>query len=104
MSEARGGFQYLALRITHGASTAPGIRAEVRNSGNFNLGTENSRNANSPFAVFQIEEFTGLECIKTDDLLNELRNRLTADEIMHRLSHTIPTDTLLAMLRERTES
>ena len=102
------GFQYLSLRIIQGASTQPGIRAEVRTHGQTpapsSIGGPNTRYSSSPFAVFQIAEFTGLECINTDDLLTELRSRLTAEEIMRRLSYTIPTDTLLAMLKERTES
>jgi hypothetical protein len=67
-------FMYLDLRVNKEGK----IRARVRPNGELkarSIGTANARMTDSPFAVFQIEEFEGLEVISDQDLLDELLSR-----------------------------
>jgi hypothetical protein len=92
-------FTYLHLFADEGD-----IYAEVRNSGELtfsSLGGPNSRPSKRPFAVFALEEFTGLSAIPDRQLLDELFRRYTTKEIASRLNLTLSTDELIELLRQR---
>jgi hypothetical protein len=94
-------FQYLHLKVTNSG----GIRAEVHNQGTLpqrqSIGTQNSRNSNGPFQIIQIEEFTGLECIDTADLRDELTKRMTQEKIVQFLAHELTNEQLMEIIRNR---
>lgn len=73
-------FMYLELRhvdrADRGGIFDGGVHVTVKNDGACNwLGGENSRSSNTPFAVYQIAKFDGLECISDDNLWDELESR-----------------------------
>lgn len=67
------------------------------------VGTENSRWSRGPFATFAIDGFQGIDVISTDDLVEELLERMTAQQLMERLAYAFSTDDLMTMLRKRTK-
>lgn len=65
------------------------------------VGSETSRMTHGPFAIFQIDEFTGIENISTDDLIVELRTRVTPHQLMQRLEFSFTDKELLELIAER---
>lgn len=93
-------FMYLHLR----ADKERQIHATVKSQGEMkthHLGTENSRWSSSPFAVFQLESFDGIECIDTDELVAELRRRMTPKQLMQRIEFQFTSEELLEMVAKR---
>lgn len=90
------GFQYLHLS----ANTDGEIYAKVATTGP-SLGSETSRSSKGPFAVFQIESFTGLPQINNEDLLNELLKRFTIPQLMKRLEWQLSNDELMELIDKR---
>ena len=91
-------FMYLHLKTEKDGN----VLAEVKTEGKPpSLGSANSRPSYGPFAVFRIDEFRGLENIDLDDLLAEVRQRLTPAQALTRLAGSIPDDDLVSMIRER---
>jgi len=89
---------YIQLR----KRTNGNIAAEVRTSGYLpGVGSENSRLNTAPFAVFQIDEFLGLENVDTDNLVEELRRRLTPDQIKRRFGYQLTDADLLEEIQTR---
>lgn len=92
-------FMYLMLK-----NTENGIAVTVVNDGVVpsSLGSANSRwSVGRPFAIYAIDSFDGLEAISTKDLLVEIQQRLSPQELRNRLKWEITTEELLEMLRER---
>lgn len=92
-------FMYLHLTADDG-----GVRAEVKNEGELRfrtLGTVNSRFSQGPFAVFQISSFSGLNCIESDDLYEELLRRRGKQYLMNRLEIHLTNEELIRMVTER---
>ncbi len=65
------------------------------------VGAENTRLSRSPFAVFQVDKFVGLENIDTDELVAELQRRMTAAQLMQRIEFQFTSKELLDMVAER---
>jgi hypothetical protein len=102
-------FMYLELSYVEDAEGIldNGVHAVVKNDGAFNwLGSQNSRCSDTPFAVYQISGFDGLECIDDDSLWAELESRqprygtlagrflreATTGELLSELAHRIPEE------------
>lgn len=91
------GFTYLDLYDSDGKITADiSCKSTVRSAG-----TETSRWSKGPFATFALDGFRGLSVIDTGDLVEELLDRHTVQQLMERLRYAFSTDELLAMLKER---
>jgi hypothetical protein len=94
---------YLHLRQRREKAIFGGVIAEVRLEGTVpSLGTENSRGTDSPFAVFQIDEFEGLSAIDSDSFEAEMFQRYSPEQLMAMAGKHLTTDNLIALLRERT--
>lgn len=93
------GFTYLNLYASDGKITADiSCKSTVRS-----VGTETSRWSRGPFATFALDGFSGIEFIDTNDLVEELMQRMTAQQLMERLAYAFSTDELMTMLRKRTK-
>jgi hypothetical protein len=93
------GFMYLALYWEE-----DGISADVIKDGELrfrSLGSENSRIGSRPFSVFQIEHFTGLSNINTNDLEREVIRRIGADGLLERLKAEVSDMDLINELGRR---
>jgi hypothetical protein len=91
-------FTYLKLWADDGK-----ICAEVVNSGHLNfssLGGPNSKTSHQPFAVFEIEKFSGLQAIDADDLLAELLRRMTPEQLAERAGRNIAVEDHMRALAE----
>lgn len=80
------------------------IEAEVKNSGELkfsSLGGPSSQMSDHPFAVFKISEFSGIDCIETDDLYSELIRRCGNSYLLNRLEIDLTNEELVRMLTER---
>ena len=103
VSPVNGGFRYLKLSY----NPEGGINAEVCEDGNLkfvSVGSDTTRMSYGPFAVFQIEEFTGLANIYTEDLISEIRRRLSHERIVAEFMSDVSADDILAQIRRRMSS
>ena len=99
-------FMYLHLTWGEKRQLAPGtlyegVYAKVTNDGAIKtVGTENSR-WGSPFAVFQLNGFEGLDYIGSEYLWAELEGRTTWKEIKNKVINELSNEELSAILAER---
>ncbi len=95
-------FMYLHLYTSPNRSG--NVVAKVRNTGYLGKpDIENSQSSSSttPFAVFRIEEFTGLSCIDIDDIIAEIKNRLSTKQILRKLDMDLTNEDIIEILQER---
>jgi hypothetical protein len=80
------------------------ISVEVKNHGALqfsSLGTSSSQRTDHPFAVFKIAQFTGIDCIDTDDLYEELLRRYGSEGLLERMQRDLSNEDVATMVKER---
>jgi hypothetical protein len=93
-------FMYLHLRTDRDGK----IHAEVKSHGALgfsSLGGPTSKRSDLPFAVFEIDDFTGLGAIDEDSLFAELFRRVSTKELLRRIGCEFTNSELIEMLQER---
>jgi hypothetical protein len=80
------------------------ISAEVKNHGALqfsSLGGPNSKSSIQPFAVIEIDQFTGIDCIDDDDLYEEMLRRYGHEGLLKRMRADLSNEDVAAMVKER---
>lgn len=92
---------FMYLHLTVDQSTG-GVDAEIRNEGQINsLGGPHSRSMAIPFAVFQVQNFTGIDCISDSEIMAEIMRRFTTRELFQKLRLKFTNGELLEMMAGR---
>jgi hypothetical protein len=91
-------FTYLDLYVTSDGKVSAKISSESKVR---SVGTSSSRWSLGPFATFALDGFSGIDAIGTDELVEELLTRMTAQQLTDYLIYEFSFDELIEMLKKR---